>query len=135
MIYLQACSSSPSVYYTYIIIVTFAMTSPFLTTIYILQIDFYVIQILLIYFIFFVAHRIFSFQVFELTRKCAMCNQKINLCLSLSSSSFARRFLPLSDNTHNKWSKGAFILKPISISKDKMTLKVQFFGQKKEIAI
>ena len=40
--------------------------------------------------------------------------------------------ITLSGDTHNKWNRGAFALKPISMNEDKTTLKVQFFWQKKQ---
>jgi hypothetical protein len=40
--------------------------------------------------------------------------------------------ITLSRTAHDRWSRGAFALKPISESDDKMTLKVQFFWQEKQ---
>jgi hypothetical protein len=40
--------------------------------------------------------------------------------------------ITLSRNAHDMWSRGAFALKPISESDDKMTLEVQFFWQNKQ---
>ena len=40
--------------------------------------------------------------------------------------------LVLSRNAHDQWGRGAFALKPISVSDDKMTLEVQFFWQKRQ---
>lgn len=40
--------------------------------------------------------------------------------------------ITLSRTAHDKWARGAFALKPISESDDKMTLKVQFFWQEKQ---
>jgi hypothetical protein len=39
--------------------------------------------------------------------------------------------ITLSRNAHDMWGRGAFALKPISESDDKMTLEVQFFWQEK----
>jgi len=40
--------------------------------------------------------------------------------------------ITLSRNAHDMWSRGAFALKPISESDDKMALEVQFFWQEKQ---
>ena len=40
--------------------------------------------------------------------------------------------ITLSKNAHVQWNRGAFALKPISISDENTTLKVQFFWQKKQ---
>jgi len=40
--------------------------------------------------------------------------------------------ITLSCNAHRLWNRGAFALKPISMSDDSTTLKVQFFWQKKQ---
>jgi hypothetical protein len=40
--------------------------------------------------------------------------------------------ISLTPTAHNDWDQGAFALKPISMSDDKTTLKVQFFWQKKQ---
>jgi hypothetical protein len=40
--------------------------------------------------------------------------------------------ITLSRDVHDSWNRGAFALKPISISDDNTTLKVQFFWQKKQ---
>jgi hypothetical protein len=40
--------------------------------------------------------------------------------------------ITLSPDTHVRWAAGDFALKPISLSDDKMTLKVQFFWQKNQ---
>jgi hypothetical protein len=40
--------------------------------------------------------------------------------------------ISLSPEVHRMWSRGAFALKPISESDDKMILEVQFFWQKKQ---
>jgi hypothetical protein len=40
--------------------------------------------------------------------------------------------ITLSVNPHRSWDRGAFALKPISMSNDNMTLKVQFFWQNKK---
>jgi len=40
--------------------------------------------------------------------------------------------ITLSSTAHRYWSRGAFALKPISISDDNTTLKIQFFWQKKQ---
>ncbi|KAG4439054.1 hypothetical protein IFR05_005445 [Cadophora sp. M221] len=40
--------------------------------------------------------------------------------------------ITLSKIAHSQWNRGAFALKPISISEDNTTLKVQFFWQKKQ---
>ena len=40
--------------------------------------------------------------------------------------------ITLSKDAHGYWNRGAFALKPISISDDSTTLKVQFFWQKKQ---
>jgi hypothetical protein len=41
-------------------------------------------------------------------------------------------FITLSKAAHGYWNRGAFALKPISMSDDKTTLKVQFFWQQKQ---
>jgi hypothetical protein len=38
----------------------------------------------------------------------------------------------LSTTAHSKWNRGAFALKPLSMSEDRTTLQVQFFWQKKQ---
>ncbi|KAK9428085.1 hypothetical protein V1505DRAFT_388234 [Lipomyces doorenjongii] len=43
--------------------------------------------------------------------------------------------ITLSRTAHDMWARGAFALKPISVSNDNMTLKVQFFWQKKQTDI
>jgi hypothetical protein len=40
--------------------------------------------------------------------------------------------ISLTPTAHNDWDQGAFALKPISMSDDNTTLKVQFFWQKKQ---
>jgi hypothetical protein len=40
--------------------------------------------------------------------------------------------ITLSRDTHTSWNRGAFTLKPISMSDDNTTLEVQFFWQKKQ---
>jgi hypothetical protein len=40
--------------------------------------------------------------------------------------------ITLSPNAHTIWDRGAFALKPVSVSNDNTTLKVQFFWQKKQ---
>jgi hypothetical protein len=44
----------------------------------------------------------------------------------------AYNLITLSRNAHESWDRGAFALKPISVSNDKTTLKIQFFWQKKQ---
>ncbi|KAK9311769.1 hypothetical protein V1524DRAFT_473140 [Lipomyces starkeyi] len=43
--------------------------------------------------------------------------------------------ITLSRTAHDMWARGAFALKPISVSNDNMTLKVQFFWQQKQTDI
>ncbi|KAK9237058.1 hypothetical protein V1525DRAFT_405181 [Lipomyces kononenkoae] len=43
--------------------------------------------------------------------------------------------ITLSRNAHDMWARGAFALKPISVSNNNMTLKVQFFWQQKQTDI
>jgi hypothetical protein len=40
--------------------------------------------------------------------------------------------ITLSSDAHRLWAQGGFALKPISMSDDKMTLKIQFFWQKRQ---
>jgi hypothetical protein len=40
--------------------------------------------------------------------------------------------ITLSKDAHDCWNRGGFALKPISVSEDKTTLKIQFFWQKKQ---
>jgi hypothetical protein len=44
----------------------------------------------------------------------------------------ARNMITLSRDAHDLWNKGAFALKPISVSEDNTTLTIQFFWQAKQ---
>lgn len=44
----------------------------------------------------------------------------------------AQNMITLSSDAHKLWNHGAFALKPISVSEDKMSLTLQFFWQKKQ---
>ena len=44
----------------------------------------------------------------------------------------AYNLITLSAGAHKAWDRGAFALKPISVSNDNTTLKIQFFWQKKQ---
>jgi len=43
----------------------------------------------------------------------------------------ARDLITLSENAHSMWNRGAFALKPISVSDDHTTITIQFFWQAK----
>ncbi|KAH8655136.1 hypothetical protein BGZ60DRAFT_495817 [Tricladium varicosporioides] len=52
--------------------------------------------------------------------------------LSESGSERVDNLITLSKVAHGQWNRGAFALKPISVSDNNTTLKVQFFWQKKQ---